>query len=163
MQITRGGEYGISGVLYLAQQSSDAVRMVSEIAEAQDIPPRFLAKIFQMLAKAGVIKSRRGVKGGFSLRRPASEITVKDVIEAIEGPIDLSHPDTASPVRNILDEAQEKMVRVLSRANFADLARVARQRAAYTRKPLDLGAQRHGQTPGDGIPAARAEGDRQWA
>jgi Rrf2 family protein len=95
--------------------------MVSTIAEAQAIPPRFLAKIFQLLGKAGVVKSRRGAKGGFSLTRPASQITVKEVIEAIDGPLYLNR-GTTSPLRDVLEEAQATMVQVLSRANFADLA-----------------------------------------
>src|SRR5574341_2189026 len=90
MKLARGGEYGIRGVLYLAQQNDGKVNMLSAIAKAQEVAPRFLAKIFQALAKAGVVKSHRGAKGGFSLARSASEITIKDVIEAIEGPIYLN-------------------------------------------------------------------------
>ena len=90
MKLTRGGEYGIRGVLYLAQHEEGKVSMLSAIAKAQDVPPRFLAKIFQALAKAGVVRSHRGAKGGFSLARAASEVTIKDVIEAVEGPIHLN-------------------------------------------------------------------------
>src|SRR5512145_2976188 len=90
MKLTRGGEYGIRGVLYLAQQNDGKVSMLSAIAKTQDVPPRFLAKIFQALAKAGVVKSHRGAKGGFSLARPAAEITIRDVIEAVEGPVFLN-------------------------------------------------------------------------
>ena len=132
MKLTRGGEYGIRGVLYLARHDDGKVSMLSAIAEAQDVPPRFLAKIFQALAKAGVVKSHRGAKGGFSLARPASEITIKDVIEAIEGPIYLNvclvaegecDRDKICPVHAVWQEAQEKMMSVLAGANFADLAK----------------------------------------
>jgi Rrf2 family iron-sulfur cluster assembly transcriptional regulator len=136
MKLTRGGEYGIRGVLYLAQQNDGKVSMLSAIAKAQDVPPRFLAKIFQALAKAGVVKSHRGAKGGFSLARPASEITIKNVIEAIEGPIHLNicligegecARDKICPVHTIWEEAQDKMMGVLGQANFADLAKAERQ------------------------------------
>lgn len=136
MKLTRGGEYGIRGVLYLAQQNDGKVSMLSAIAKAQDVPPRFLAKIFQALTKAGVVKSHRGAKGGFSLARPAAEITIKDVIEAIEGPIHLNvcliaegecSRDKICPVHAIWEEAQDKMMGVLARANFADLAKAERQ------------------------------------
>lgn len=136
MKLTRGGEYGIRGVLYLAQQDDGKVSMLSAIAKAQDVPPRFLAKIFQALAKAGVVKSHRGAKGGFSLARPASEITIRDVIEAIEGPIHLNvclmgqgecGRDKICPVHAIWEEAQERMMNVLGRANFADLAKAERE------------------------------------
>jgi Rrf2 family protein len=136
MKLTRGGEYGIRGVLYLARHDDGKISMLSAIAKAQDVPPRFLAKIFQALAKAGVVKSHRGAKGGFSLARPASEITIKDVIEAIEGPIYLNvclvgqgecSRDQICPVHAVWEEAQEKMMSVLDRANFADLAKSEEQ------------------------------------
>ncbi len=136
MKLTRGGEYGIRGVLYLAQQDNGRINMLSAIAEAQEVPPRFLAKIFQSLAKAGVVKSHRGAKGGFSLARPAVDITIKDVIEAIEGPIHLNvclvaegecSRDKICPMHSVWEEAQEKMMGVLSRANFADLAKAERE------------------------------------
>ena len=128
MKLTRGGEYGILGVLYLAQQDDGKISGLSTIAKAQDVPPLFLAKVFQVLTKAGVVKSHRGVKGGFSLRKAASEITIKDVIEAIEGPIELNR-DNVSAVHAVWDEAQEKMTAVLSRSNFADLAKAERRMA----------------------------------
>ena len=138
MKLTRGGEYGIRGVLYLAQQEDGKVSMLSAIAKTQDVPPRFLAKIFQALAKAGVVKSHRGAKGGFSLARPASDITVRDVIEAVEGPVLLNvclaapgecARDTICPMHSIWSEAQDKMMAVLAKSNFAELAKAARQMA----------------------------------
>jgi len=136
MKLTRGGEYGILGVLYLAQQDNGKVSMLSAIAKAQDVPPRFLAKIFQSLAKAGIVKSHRGAKGGFSLARMPADVTMKDVIEAIEGPIFLNvclmspgecNRDKICPMHTVWEEAQEKMMEVLDRANFAELAKAERQ------------------------------------
>ncbi|MBI3122382.1 MAG: Rrf2 family transcriptional regulator [candidate division NC10 bacterium] len=136
MKLTRGGEYGIRGVLYLAQQDNGKVSMLSAIAKAQDVPPRFLAKIFQALAKAGIVRSHRGAKGGFSLARPAAEITIKDVIEAIEGPVHLNvclvapgecSRDKICPMHRVWEEAQAKMMGVLGQTNFADLAKAERQ------------------------------------
>jgi len=136
MKLTRGGEYGIRGVLYLAQQDNGKISMLSAIAKAQDVPPRFLAKIFQALARAGIVRSYRGAKGGFSLGRAAGEITIKDVIEAIEGPIYLNvclvgpgecTRDKICPMHRVWEEAQEKMMGVLGRANFADLVKAERR------------------------------------
>lgn len=136
MKLTRGGEYGIRGVLYLAQQDNGKISMLSAIAKAQDVPPRFLAKIFQALARAGIVRSYRGAKGGFSLGRAAGEITIKDVIEAIEGPVYLNvclvgpgecSRDKICPMHRVWEEAQEKMMGVLARANFADLVKAERQ------------------------------------
>lgn len=136
MKLTRGGEYGIRGVLYLAHQDNGKISMLSAIAKAQDVPPRFLAKIFQALAKAGIVRSHRGAKGGFSLARPAAEVTIKDVIEAIEGPIYLNiclvgpgecSRDKICPMHAVWEEAQSKMMGVLGQANFADLVKAERQ------------------------------------
>ena len=70
MQITRSGEYGLRGLLFLARQPSERLVLVSEISRNQNIPETFLAKIFQRLSKAGVLRSSRGSKGGFSLGNP---------------------------------------------------------------------------------------------
>lgn len=138
MKLTRGGEYGIRGVLYLAKQEEGRVSMLSAIAKDQDVPPRFLAKIFQALAKAGLVKSHRGAKGGFSLARPAAEITIRDVIEAIEGPIHLNvclvadgecTRDQICPIHAVWEEAQDSMLGVLAKKSFAELARAEQQRA----------------------------------
>jgi Rrf2 family protein len=64
--------------------------MVNDISKENDIPRNFLAKILQKLAKAGLVRSFRGVKGGFQLSRRTSEITLLRVIEAIQGPVFLN-------------------------------------------------------------------------
>lgn len=87
MELTRKGEYAIRGIVYLAQQPPGQVSLVSEIAAAVDVPPSFLAKIFQSFSKLGLVNSFRGSGGGFVLARPASEITLREVVEAVEGPI----------------------------------------------------------------------------
>ncbi len=89
MQLTKGTEYGTRGVLHLAKLPPNSVVLVSEIAAAEELPESYLAKIFQYLAKEGIVRSHRGAKGGFSLARSADQITLREVIEAIEGPIAL--------------------------------------------------------------------------
>jgi Rrf2 family iron-sulfur cluster assembly transcriptional regulator len=150
MKLTRGGEYAILGVLYLAQQEDGKVSVLSTIAKAQAVPALFLAKVFQALAKVGIVKSHRGIRGGFTLARGAGDITMKDVIEAIEGPISLSR-DSLSPVHAIWGEAQERMTEVLSRTNFADLAKTERKmrmtNAQSPQIPRGIDADRHGASP----------------
>jgi Rrf2 family transcriptional regulator, iron-sulfur cluster assembly transcription factor len=155
MKLTRGGEYGMLGVLYLAQQQGGTVCMLSAIAKAQNAPPQFLTKVFQSLTKAGVVKSYRGVKGGFSLARQASDVSMKDVIEAIEGPICLNR-DKTCPVDVIWEEARAAMTGVLSRVNFADLARAEqRSRMTPTEFPLHIQGEPTGHAP---IPPAPVRG-----
>jgi Rrf2 family protein len=87
MELTRKGEYAIRGIIYLAQQQPGKMCLISEIAEATEVPPTFLAKIFQSFAKLGLVNSYRGTGGGFTLGRHPSRITLREVVEAVEGPI----------------------------------------------------------------------------
>jgi Rrf2 family transcriptional regulator, iron-sulfur cluster assembly transcription factor len=87
MELTRKGEYAIRGILYLAQQPPGKISLISEIAEAADVPQTFLAKIFQGFAKIGIVNSYRGTGGGFTIGRAPSNITLREVVEAVEGPI----------------------------------------------------------------------------
>lgn len=68
---------------------------VKDIAERQNIPPRFLEQIFQDLKRAGIVGSKRGPQGGYSLARRASEIRLGDVVRALEGPIMLGEREPA--------------------------------------------------------------------
>jgi Rrf2 family protein len=83
MQITRQTDYAIRCVLYLSE-FPDNVIMVDEIAKAKAIPKSFLSKILQKLAKLNIVKSYRGVNGGFQIARRPKDISLLDVIEAIE-------------------------------------------------------------------------------
>ncbi|HZD60075.1 MAG TPA: MtnX-like HAD-IB family phosphatase [Anaerolineae bacterium] len=88
MQVTKRSEYSILSVLYLAEH--DGVADIGEIAAAQRIPDSLVAKALQELVKAGILASKRGPGGGFSLARPAGEINLLEIIEATEGPIAIS-------------------------------------------------------------------------
>lgn len=131
MQLTKGTEYGTRGVLHLAKLPPNSVVLVSEIAAAEELPESYLAKIFQYLAKEGIVRSHRGAKGGFSLARSADQITLREVIEAIEGPIALYrclHPfegceragDCA--IYTVIAQAQAQLVAVLDGTTLDDLA-----------------------------------------
>ncbi|MFC2055349.1 RrF2 family transcriptional regulator [Chloroflexota bacterium] len=87
MQITRQADYAVRAVLFLARLGPDRMAATSAIAEDQRIPPSFLAKIVSQLSVAGLLKTSRGARGGVSLARPAEEISLLEVVEAIDGPI----------------------------------------------------------------------------
>jgi Rrf2 family protein len=87
MELTRKSDYAIRGIVYLAGKPIDNVYLLSDIAAAVDVPATFLAKIFQQFSKMGLVKSFRGTGGGFMLGRPPENITLLEVVEAVEGPI----------------------------------------------------------------------------
>jgi Rrf2 family iron-sulfur cluster assembly transcriptional regulator len=134
LQLTRGGEYGIRAMMYLAQFSVGHVSSLRDVAGAQDIPESFLAKIFQSLVHGGLATSQRGAHGGFSLARPAAEITARQVIEAIDGPISLNacvlYPNecrrsSGCTMHKAWEEAQERMMSVLGDVTLAQLVATA--------------------------------------
>ena len=143
MQLTRSGEYGLKGVVFLAKQPPKQLSLVSEISREEKIPEKFLAKIFQRLSKAGLLRSTRGANGGFTLGRPADQITMKAVIEAIEGPIALNRcllregeceEEEGCALHEVLGEAQERFLEVLNRTTVEDLAKQVGGKAGKGRR-----------------------------
>ena len=141
MKVTRGTDYGVQGILYLAAQPPEKVSLLHEIAHNQTIPESYLAKIFQDLTKAGLVRSHRGAKGGFSLARPASEITLRQVIEALQGPICLNRcldiregcPNSETcPVSEVLRKAQAQLLATLDAATLAQMVGPSAEGAAET-------------------------------
>ncbi|MDI6717066.1 MAG: Rrf2 family transcriptional regulator [Actinomycetota bacterium] len=90
MRLTMQGEYAVRAMLELAGQYGKGLISAKELASCQDIPPVFLTKILSSLAKNGLIVSHRGSRGGIELAKHPSSITLRAVIEAIEGPFKLN-------------------------------------------------------------------------
>jgi Rrf2 family protein len=85
MIYSRSAEYAIRAFVFLAQVPPGKYAMVKQIAEESDIPAHFLAKILQQLARQGFLKSSKGPTGGFCLRYTASDITLLQIVESIDG------------------------------------------------------------------------------
>ena len=91
MQVSRKVDYALRAAIHLANdEHRGKACSVPEIAEREGIPRQFLEKIIPDLIRSGLVRSRRGPHGGYVLARPAEEVTFKDVIEAVEGPISLN-------------------------------------------------------------------------
>ena len=86
MLLSRTCEYGVRAMVYLAAESTTDYRAVRTISEDLEISFHFLTKIFQQLTRFGLLRSYRGPNGGVRLSRPASEIRLKEIVVAIEGP-----------------------------------------------------------------------------
>jgi Rrf2 family protein len=131
MQITRQADYAIRAVRYLAKQGPNQRSATSTVAQEMKIPPSFLAKIISQLSIAGLLHTSRGARGGVTLARDAKEISLLDVVEAIDGPILLNEcvGDPADCVFSddclvhpIWVEAQESLVKRLRETKFDKLA-----------------------------------------
>jgi len=134
MQFTKAEEYGMFGVLYLAETDRSKVVPLSEISQAKDIPEKFLAKIFQSLSKSGVVRSHRGVRGGFTLARDPEVITMKEILEIIQGPYHLmkctedkstctKDPSDFCALREVLLLAENRLTTVFASFTLSDLVR----------------------------------------
>jgi Rrf2 family protein len=130
MQITRQADYALRAMLYLARLEPKERAATSRIAEEQEIPPSFLAKIISQLSIAGLINTSRGARGGVSLARAPQEISLLDVVEAIDGPITLnecvSDPSVCSfgdncPIHEVWCEAKAELVKKLRASTFDKL------------------------------------------
>jgi Rrf2 family protein len=132
--ITRQADYAVRSVLDLAIRQPDQAAFSRDIAERQSIPPSFLAKILTRLATHGIVQTQRGVNGGVRLARSAGEITVLQVVEAIDGPISLNlcvrHPglcprEMDCVVHPLWETVGEELRQRLNRITFAMLADAA--------------------------------------
>jgi len=141
MQITRQADYAVRAALYLAGLNGAGRAPTSQIAREERIPPSFLAKIVSQLSVAGMVQTSRGARGGVALARDPKDISLLEVVEAIDGPITLNEcvadPSVCAfgddcPVHGVWRQAQEKLVAELSATSFADLL--------HGRKPVQSAA-----------------------
>lgn len=136
MQLTRAGEYAIKSLVYLASRKEGYRALAQELATAENIPVNFVRKILETMVKAGLVKSYRGMSGGFALGRPATSITLREVLEAVEGPLALNQCLTPAscdaqpgcPMSQVWMEAQHALETVLGRYSLADVARTRQLR-----------------------------------
>ncbi|NLE75199.1 MAG: Rrf2 family transcriptional regulator [Chloroflexi bacterium] len=127
MPITRKTDYASRVVLELAMQPAGKWLTTRQLAERRLVPPQLIRQIVTRLAKAGLVQSRRGAVGGISLARPPREISLFDVLEAMEGPLYLNQcvadPQICPlsercPVHNVWVEAQAMLEDRLRRATY---------------------------------------------
>lgn len=133
MRISAKTDYAVRAVVELAATGADDDHPIKSerLATAQDIPLRFLENILMQLRQAGIVVSRRGAEGGYRLAKPPEEITVADVIRAIDGPLagvggerpeKLTFPGHAAPLRDVWVAVRASLRDVLEHVTLADLA-----------------------------------------
>jgi len=139
MQFSTSIEYAIHGLVYLAVNGSETATLVGDVARAIKVPDSYLRKVFQLLVRGGLVSSQRGARGGFVLAREPARITLKDVVEAIDGSLPLytcmkakrkCSGVAACPVSSAFEEARKKMADVLDATTLASLSRGIARRSA---------------------------------
>jgi len=125
--LAKTAEYGLRAVVWLAQNPS-GMQSADQIAKGTKVPRRYLHKVLQDLAKAGLVRSQSGPRGGYTLATPASEITLLDTINATGGidrirkcPLGLAGHSDLCPLHQELDTAYAEMQAAFSRVTVADV------------------------------------------
>ena len=131
MRISAKADYAVRAALELAAAADNEPVKGERLAEAQDIPLQFLEHILLELKHARLIQARRGAKGGYWLARPPEEITVADVIRAVEGPLanihenapeELHYAGPAERLRDVWVAVRQGLRAVLENVTLAELA-----------------------------------------
>jgi Rrf2 family protein len=142
--LTKKGKYGLKAMVHLAGRIPGETTLVTEIAEANDIPKKFLDTILGELRNAGFVNSKKGKGGGYTLAKPAHEIRVGHIIRVLDGPLaplqcaskasyrrcdDCNDENTCS-VRLIMLETREAMATVLDNRTLAEMRSLSQNEEA---------------------------------
>src|ERR671917_837498 len=106
LSITTKSPYALRALTELARMGAETPVPIGELAKRRDIPVQFLEQLFAVLRRSGVLRSQRGVKGGYSFARPPGEITALEIVELLDGPLgrdaDGIFADAAAAARDVL-------------------------------------------------------------
>ena len=106
ISITTKSPYALRALTELGRSGGDGPVPIGELARRRDIPVQFLEQLFAVLRRAGILRSQRGVKGGYAFARPPAEVTVLEVVELLDGPLgrdaDGVFADAAAAARDVL-------------------------------------------------------------
>jgi Rrf2 family cysteine metabolism transcriptional repressor len=125
ISITTKSPYALRALVELARLGGGGPVPIGELAKRRDIPVQFLEQLFAVLRRAGILKSQRGVKGGYSFARDPSEVTVIEVVELLDGPV-------GAGSEGIFAEAAEAARQVLAGATVADIVERENREAGAT-------------------------------
>jgi len=146
MQLTRAADYAVRVMIHMAGLPLGTTVRLRTLATAVVVPENFLAKVLQTLSRAGMVLSRRGPDGGFELVPSSMQATILDVVDAVEGPVQLNSCLGESgccerkewcPAHKVWAEAQIAMLKVLGRDTIGELAmRVAKSQTVELTAPV---------------------------
>jgi Rrf2 family protein len=131
LQISRKIDYGLRAVIHLAGLPAGRVASLQDLSSTLHLPREFLAKILKILAGRGIVRSSRGAHGGYQLARPARDISFLDVIESVEGPVQLNvcldHKErcdvsASCTMYHVWKAGQDRMLEVYKNTTLAELS-----------------------------------------
>lgn len=145
MKLSSRGRYSVRAMFDIAFHGEGAAAQIKDIAERQGIPPRFLEQIFQDLRRAGLVSSKRGPRGGYHLTRAAREISVGEIVRAVEGPLSLcageednSETGDAASIgvtESMFRDLSARVARCFDEVNLEDLADQAQRQGIRRGNP----------------------------
>ena len=115
ISITTKSPYALSALIELHRQGTAGPVPIAELARRREIPVQFLEQLFATLRRAGILRSQRGVKGGYTMARPADEVTVLELVELLDGPV-------GSGSSGVFLQAAQAACAVLAEATVASVA-----------------------------------------
>ncbi|OGC91283.1 MAG: hypothetical protein A2W25_00305 [candidate division Zixibacteria bacterium RBG_16_53_22] len=132
MKITSKADYALHAMIYISAVNGDHPASINEISQAESIPREYLAKILKELVLAGLLKSQRGIFGGYYLSRPRKEYTFLEVIEAIDGPVypaictkpenkRVGHRKGKCPAFSYFEDIRKKLCKDLGAISLGDI------------------------------------------
>ena len=131
IRLSKRTDYGLMAIRHLALLPAGACCSAREIARGHGIPQALLAKLLQRLARRGLVAAHHGTKGGYQIARPPASITLREIVEAIEGPmammecLDPCKPecdqDATCTVKTPLHQVQRRIVDILAHTTVSDL------------------------------------------
>jgi Rrf2 family protein len=130
LRLSKKADYALIAMKHLATRADGASSSAREVAEQYDIPVELMAKVLQRLARRGLVISLQGTRGGYRLARPTTRISVADIIEAIEGPLQVTACSTEEEncgqyakcsVRDPLWKIKDRIVAALSHCSLEEI------------------------------------------
>lgn len=134
MKISKKAEYALRALVAMSRSPQGTVFSIQSLALEERIPLKFLEQILLVLRKGGILNSRRGAGGGYTLARPPQRTTLGEVLELIDGPLELlpGNPSTSSGLESAFKELQGSIHQWLFAMTFADILQREQVRGAMT-------------------------------
>ncbi len=130
IKVSTKGRYGLRAMLEIAKNHGKRAVLLKDIAKNQGISEKYLSHIIPQLRSHGLIKANRGAKGGYMLTRPPNKITLREIVEALEGPLwlvecvgapDVCPMSNSCKTRNIWKRLSQVLLKELENISLADL------------------------------------------